>query len=79
MKTLYLTAIYANLNGTDLGGRISREHHYRWSLLNILNTNPSKVVCFTSKEELPELEAWFYETSNVSKELLEFRVYHLYN
>lgn len=79
MKTLYLTAIYANLNGTDLGGRISRVHHYRWSLLNILNTKPSKVVCFTSKEELPELEAWFYETSNVSKELLEFRVYDLYN
>ena len=79
MKTLYLTAIYANLNGTDLGGRISREHHYKWSLLNILNTKPSKVVCFTSKEELPELEAWFYETQGVNKELLEFRVYDLYN
>lgn len=79
MKTLYLTAIYANLNGTDLGGRTSREHHYKWSLLNILNTEPAKVVCFTSKEELSELEAWFYETHSISKELLEFRVFDLYN
>ncbi len=78
MKTLYLTAIYANLNGTDLGGRCSRDHHYKWSLLNILNTKPTKVVCFTSEEELKELEAWFYETHSVSKELLEFRVYDLH-
>jgi hypothetical protein len=79
MKTLYLTAIYANLNGTDLGGRESRTHHYKWSLLNMLNTNPSKVVCFTSKEELTKLEAWFYDVHKVDKELLEFRVYDLYN
>ena len=78
MKTLLLTSIYARLNGTDLGGRVSREHHYKWSLLNILNTNPTKVVCFTSEEELQELEAWFYEIHSVSKELLEFRVYDLY-
>jgi hypothetical protein len=78
MKTLLITSIYSKLWGTDLGGRISREHHYKWSLLNILNTKPTKVVCFTSEQELPELEAWFYETQSVNKELLEFRVYDLY-
>jgi hypothetical protein len=79
MKTLLLTSIYTKLWGTDLGGRTSRDHHYKWSLLNILNTKPTKVVCFTSEEELPELEAWFYHVQKVDKELLEFRVYDLYN
>ena len=79
MKTLLLTSIYTKLWGTDLGGRTSRDHHYKWSLLNILNTKPTKVVCFTSEEELPELEAWFYHVQKVNKELLEFKVYDLYN
>jgi len=79
MKTLLLTSIYTKLWGTDLGGRTSRDHHYKWSLLNILNTKPTKVVCFTSEEELPELEAWFYHVQKVDKELLEFRIYDLYN
>lgn len=79
MKTLFITSLYANLNKTDLGGRASRELHYRWSLLNILNLQPSKVICFTSAEELEGLESWFYETQSVDKELLEFRVYDLYS
>ena len=79
MKTLFLTAIYSNLNGTDLGGRQSREMHYKWSLLNILNMEPYKVICFTSEEELESLESWFYGIHNVDKELLEFRTYDLRN
>jgi len=77
MNTLFLTAIYSNLNGTDLGGRASREMHYKWSLLNILNMEPSKVICFTSEEELEGLKGWFYDIHNVDKELLEFRAYDL--
>jgi len=79
MKTLLITSIYNNLWGTDLGGRTSREHHYKWSLLNILNTNPTKVVCFTSEEDLEDLGKWFYDIHKVDKELLEFRVFDLYN
>ena len=78
MKTLLLTAIYSNLNGTELGGRMCRKFHYRWSLLNILNIEPTKVICFTSQEELEELEEWFYTEQKVSKDVLEFKVYDLH-
>jgi len=77
MKSIFITAIYANLYGTDLGGRISRDSWYRWSLLSILKTNPTKVVCFTSKEEIEGLEHWFFEEQGVKREQLEFRVYYL--
>ena len=36
MKTKIITAIYSNLHGTDLGGRLSRQGHYYWSLLSLL-------------------------------------------
>lgn len=77
MKTLLLTAIYANLYGTDLGGRTCRHHWYKWSLLSILKVKPSKVVCFTSAEEIEDLKRWFYDEQGVDKELLEFKVYDL--
>jgi len=77
MKELFITAIYSNLNGTDLGGRPSRSHHYKWSLLNILNLKPSKVVCFTSAEEIDELKSWFYDEHQVDTDLLVFREFDL--
>lgn len=79
MKTLFITSIYANLWGTEFGGRPSREHHYRLSLLNILNTNPTKVVCFTSSEEIELLKSFFYKDNGVSKEKLELVVFDLTN
>lgn len=79
MKELFITAIYSDLHGTDLGGRCGRRWHYRWSLLNILNLKPSKVVCFTSFEELGELEAWFFHLHKVDKELLKFVPFDLRN
>lgn len=79
MNTLIYTSIYSNLWGTAFGGRPSRARHYRISLKNILNLNPNKVVCFTSKEELLDLQNWFYVENNISKDLLEFGVFDLKN
>jgi hypothetical protein len=77
MKTLVYTSIYTNLWGTEFGGRPSREYHYKSSLYNILNIKPSKVICFTSEEELPTLENYFYKEKKVDQKLLEFKVFNL--
>ena len=77
MKTILITAIYANLHGTDLGGRVSRHYWYRWSLISILKIKPTKVICFTSKEELDDLERWFFEVQGIDREQLEFKVFDL--
>jgi len=77
MKTLIYTSIYSNLWGTEFGGRPSREYHYRSSLYNILNINASKFICFTSQEELNDLENYFYKKNGVQKEKLEFKVFDL--
>ena len=78
MKELFITSIYSNLYGTELGGRPGRSQHYRWSLLNILNLKPSKVICFTSAEEIDELRDWFYVEHHTDPELLEFREFNLH-
>lgn len=78
-KTLIITSIYSNLWGTELGGRPSREYHYKVSLLSILNLNPEKVICYTSQEELPQLEQYFYNEKNISRDLLEFKVFDLHS
>lgn len=75
--TLILTSIYSNLWGTEFGGRPSREHHYKISLLNILNLKPNKVICFTSNEEIESLKQFFYNEQNVDSSLLELRVFDL--
>jgi hypothetical protein len=77
MKTLVYTSIYSKLWGTEFGGRPSRDYHYKSSLYNILNINATKFICFTSKEELNELENYFYTQKNVSKEKLEFKIFDL--
>ena len=79
MKILLYTSIYSNLWGTEFGGRPSRKEHYKYSLLNILNMNPSKIICFTSNEELKELEAFFYKSKGISKDKLEFKIFDLKN
>lgn len=79
MKTLFITSIYSHLHGTELGGRAGRYHHYRWSLLNILNMKPTKVICFTSEDEYEDLIGWFYKKHKVDPNVLEFRVFDLKN
>jgi hypothetical protein len=79
MKTLLYTSIYSNLWGTEFGGRSSRNFHYKSSLYNILNLNPDKVICFTSTEELPFLEEYFYNQKKVDRNILTFMVFDLTN
>jgi hypothetical protein len=76
-KVLFITSIYGKLWGTEFGGRPSRERHYRESLINILNMKPSHCVCFTSKDEYDELCDYFYNKKNISKELLDVRIFNL--
>jgi hypothetical protein len=79
MKTLIITCIYSNLWGTEFGGRPSRNHHYKLSLLNILKMSPSKCICFTSEEEKILLEDFFYKNNNLNKNQIEFRIFDLQN
>lgn len=79
MKTLIYTSIYNGLFGTELGGRPSRNHHYKISLNNILNLNADKFICFTSEKEVDELRNYFYNIKLVSKDKLEFIVFELKN
>ena len=77
MKTLLITSLYSKLWGTEYGGRPSREHHYKVSLLNILNLNPTKIICFTSPKEIDELSSFFYDAHKVDRNLLELRSFNL--
>lgn len=79
MKTLFITSIYSNLWGTEFGGRPSREYHYRQSLKNILNMNPTKCICFTSSDEIDSLKLLFYNKFLISEEQLTFVVFDLKN
>jgi len=78
-KVKIITAIYSNLNGTELGGRPSRGGHYRWSLLSLLKMNDADFICYTSEEELSGLEQFFYDENNVSRDKLQFSVFNLHN
>jgi hypothetical protein len=79
MRTLFITSIYGKLWGTEFGGRPSREYHYRQSLLSVLKLNPTKCVCFTSKEELNDLREFFNVTHKIPTDKLEFIVFDLYS
>jgi hypothetical protein len=77
MKTLIYTCIYSNLWGTEFGGRPSRNLHYIYSFLNILNLNADKFICFTNNEEIEDLEKFFYVENNISDKKLEFKIFDL--
>jgi hypothetical protein len=77
MSTLLVTCIYSNLWQTEFGGRPSRSWHYKFSLLNILNLKPTKIICFTSSEEIKDLEHFFYQQHSVDTSILELRVFDL--
>jgi len=76
-KVKFITAIYSNLYGTDLGGRPSRNGHYRWSLLSLLRMTSADFTCYTSKEEYNQLCDFFYEKNNINKNQLELKVFDL--
>jgi len=75
----FITAIYSNLYGTELGGRPNRHGHYRWSLLSILKMTNADFICYTSDEEFDGLEQFFYEENNISREKLQIVKFNLYD
>jgi hypothetical protein len=77
IKTKFVTAIYSNLNGTEYGGRPSRKEHYRYSLLSLLRMTNADLVCYTSTQELNELEYFFYTQNGISKDKLKLIPFEL--
>jgi hypothetical protein len=78
-KVKFITAIYANLYGTELGGRPNRHGHYRWSLLSILKMTNADFICYTSDEEFDDLVKFFYIENNISNEKLQIVKFNLFN
>ena len=79
MKTKIVTAIYDNLFGSDLGGRINRGGHYKHSLRSLLKMNNADFVCYTSDEEIQDLKHFFYVENNISPEKLIIKTFNLRN
>lgn len=77
MKTKFITAIYSKLSGTKYGGRQSRFHHYRYSLLSILKITNADFICYTSAEEIDELKSFFYIENEIPVEKLKLIPYSL--
>lgn len=78
-RVKFITAIYSNLNGTELGGRPNRHGHYRWSLLSIMKMTDADFVCYTSEEEFEDLQRFFHEENKIDKEKLKIIKFNLYD
>lgn len=78
-KVKFLTAIYSDLNGTEFGGRQSRNAHYRYSLLSLLKMTEADFVCYTSDREYQSLRDFFYKENQVSEDKLKLIVFDLNN
>ena len=76
-KVKFITCIYDNLFGTDLGGRISRGGHYKFSLLSILKMTDADFICYTSEQELEDLKNFFYNEYKIDEKKLVFKTYDL--
>ena len=79
MSTKIITAIYSDLNGTELGGRPNRGSHYRFSLLSLLKMTDADFLCYTSDREIESLKEFFYFQNNISENQLKFQVFDLEN
>lgn len=79
MRTVFLTCIYNNLFGTEFGGRPSRSEHYKFSLLSLLRMTNADFVCYTSPNDLSNLEDFFYNQNGISKNKLRFIPFDLKN
>jgi len=77
MKIKIMTAIYSDLNGSELGGREGRKDHYRFSLLSLLKMNNADFVCYTSSREVDDLKTFFYDINQIPKERLNFVIKEL--
>jgi len=79
MRTKFITCIYSDLFGTELGGRAGRKDHYRMSLLSILKITNADFVCYTSDREYDSLCEFFYTDNRIDKERLNIVIYDLKN
>ena len=79
MSTKFITAIYSDLNGTELGGRPNRGSHYRYSLLSLLKMTNADFLCYTSDRELDSLKDFFYKQHNISENQLKFAIFDITN
>lgn len=77
MKIKFITAIYNNLYGTELGGRPSRELHYKFSLISLLKMTNADFLCYTSENEIDDLKRFFYDEYKISPEKLQFKTFDL--
>lgn len=77
MKIKFITCIFSNLYGTDLGGRPSRTEHYKFSLLSLLKMTDADFVCYTSMEEIDDLSYFFYDMNKIPKSKLELKTFNL--
>ncbi len=77
MSVKFITCIYGDLYGTELGGRPSRFGHYLNSLLSLLKMTDADFVCYTSTRELDKLKNFFYVENNISEDKLKFELSNL--
>ena len=75
----FVTAIYSDLYGTELGGRPNRYNHYRWSLLSLLKMSDADFVCYTSDREYNGLCEFFYVTNNIDRNKLKIIIFDIKN
>lgn len=79
MRVKFITCIYSDLYGTELGGRQCRYHHYRFSLLSLLKMANADFLCYTSDREIESLKSFFYVENKVSENKLIFEIFDLNN
>lgn len=79
MRVKFITCIYSDLYGTELGGRHCRYHHYRFSLLSLLKMTNADFLCYTSDREIESLKSFFYIENEVSENKLKFEIFDLNN
>lgn len=79
MRVKFITCIYSDLYGTELGGRQCRYHHYRFSLLSLLKMTNADFLCYTSDREIESLKSFFYVENKVSENKLIFEIFDLNN
>ena len=75
MKVKFITCIYSDLHGTDIGGRPHRHHHYRCSLLSLLKMTNADFLCYTSDREMESLKHFFYMENDISENKLKFETF----
>lgn len=79
MKIKFITSIYCNLYGTDLGGRSHRRNHYKYSLLSILKMTNADFLCYTSDNEIESLKHFFYIENGITEDKLKLEIFDLHN